>query len=450
MPPPLPRLFLSSTIYDLRDLRNAVQTALSKEGYKVLASEAGTIPIDSSKHSYAICIDAARQCDCLIAIIDGRFGGVMPDRKTSITQAEVEAALDNGRQILFFVRQGVWDAREIYKAYKKAGQPFLPTRLVEDERVFEVIDAIRKRRTGNWIFQFNLPDDLIKTVLFQLEGLEAPRNADLVAWQSKGEAAVETIRLKDMSTPTAKRYSAFLLLDRQHEKTVIHQLVAKVTEQLKTATYQRPGPMRELWAGQPAHVVWTYVGGGLEDIAHGNWLCRTLWVDPKVEEALSIHPLGGDEKVEGIEFIWNPDYEANRQFVNAHRASKGEVMGRVEELSEALLRFAALATDRFTKFNQSGMSEAEFAAVLQAHCDEVRDLYLSCSDVPFGPVDTNEVVDLCGLLGGSVDEMFDSYSIRSMKEENAISRRVRFEVGLSTLQKDLKRWEVALEKVHHG
>jgi hypothetical protein len=76
--------------------------------------------------------------------------------------------------------------------------------------------------------------------------------------------------------------------------------------------------------------------------------------------------------------------------------------------------------------------------------------YQSCSDFPFGPADTNEVVDLCGLLGCSVDEMFDSYSTHATKKTTAMSRRVRFEAALSTLQKDLKRWEVEMGKVHHG
>jgi WD40 repeat protein len=144
---------------------------LSDQGYAVLASEVGNIPIDSSKHSYDVCLDAARTCDCLIAIIDSRFGGVMPDGRTSITQAEVQAALDHGKQVFVFVRQAVWDGKEVYSAYKKAGQPFRPTKIVHDERIFELIDAIRRRAKANWIFQFNLPDDLIATALFQLQAM---------------------------------------------------------------------------------------------------------------------------------------------------------------------------------------------------------------------------------------------------------------------------------------
>jgi hypothetical protein len=450
MPSPLPKVFLSSTIYDLRDLRDAVQTALRKDGYTVLASEDGSIPVDSNKHSYEVCLDAARNCDCLVAVIDGRFGGTMPDGKTSITQAEVVTALGKGRQVYVFVRKEVWDAKEVYNAHAKAGHPFVASKIVDDERVFHVIDAIRKRATGNWVFQFNKPSDLIATVIFQLQSYQASQKTASLPLQLKDSAGFETVRIKDMSNSTAKRYSAFLIIGQEVERATIHQLVAKATEQLKAESYQRPGPMKELWADKPAHVIWTYVGRSMEDIDQGNWVCRSLWVDPKVEQTLSIHPLGGDEKINGIEFIWNSHYDAHKKFVSEHRASKGEVMGRIEELANALIGYGVIAREVFAAFSRKEITESEMAGKFQMHSEEVRELYLSCSDVPFGPPDCNEVADLCGLLGGSVDELFDAYSVRWIKERTEVQRRVRFETALSTLQRDLKKWEVAWEKVHHG
>jgi Domain of unknown function (DUF4062) len=165
------KVFISSTIFDLKDLRDSLQQWLRGKGYTVLASEAGTIPIDSSKHSYDVCLEAARTCDCLVAVIDGRFGGLMPDGETSITLAEIHQALAYGRRVWVFVRQSVWDAKEVYKAYTAAGAPFKPSKIVPDERVFLLIDDIRGRPTGNWLLTFNLPTDLIDKLQVQLEAV---------------------------------------------------------------------------------------------------------------------------------------------------------------------------------------------------------------------------------------------------------------------------------------
>jgi Domain of unknown function (DUF4062) len=166
------KVFISSTIHDLKDLRDSLQQWLEGRGYTVLASEAGTIPVDSSKHSYAVCLEAARDCDCLVAIIDGRFGGVMRDgSKRSITLAEIQEAFDHGRRVWVFVRQSVWDAKEVYNRYTAAGVPFQPSNIVNDERVFHLIDDIRRRKTGNWLLTFNLPTDLIDKLQVQLEAV---------------------------------------------------------------------------------------------------------------------------------------------------------------------------------------------------------------------------------------------------------------------------------------
>jgi Domain of unknown function (DUF4062) len=164
------KVFISSTVHDLEDLRASLQVWLGGRGYPSLATQDGTIPVDSSKHSYAVCLDAARDCDCLVAIIGGRFGGVMDDgSEHSITLAEILEALKYGRRVWVFVRKDVWDAKNIYDKYKRAGVPFEKSDIVSDERVFQLIDEIRRRRTGNWLFTFQKAPDLIETLRVQLD-----------------------------------------------------------------------------------------------------------------------------------------------------------------------------------------------------------------------------------------------------------------------------------------
>lgn len=134
----------------------------------MLLSEQGTIPVDSSKHSYDLCRAAARSCDYLIAIIDGRFGGLVPSSGKSITLEEIEAAFDCGKKVFTFVRQSVWDAKEVLRPYLKANIKFRPSKIIDDVQVFGVIDAIRRRTTGNWIFTFNEPPDILEEIARQI------------------------------------------------------------------------------------------------------------------------------------------------------------------------------------------------------------------------------------------------------------------------------------------
>lgn len=177
---PYAKCFISSTIHDLSDLRSFLSFELSSYGFEMLLSEQGTIPVDSSKHSYDLCLAAAKSCDYLIAIIDGRFGGLVPTSGKSITLEEIETAFASGKKVFTFVRQSVWDAKEVLRPYLKDKVKFRPSKIIEDIRVFDVIDAIRKRTTGNWIFTFNEPPDILAEIARQVGfTLRAATNPDV-------------------------------------------------------------------------------------------------------------------------------------------------------------------------------------------------------------------------------------------------------------------------------
>lgn len=171
-------VFVSSTIHDLQHLREGIQAFLERHGCRVLMSEKGTIPVDSTKHSYTACLDAAKECEVLIGVIGRRFGGAIPDSTKSITQSEIEMALDHGKgRVLVFVDKSVWDAREILKPYL-AIDDFRPSKIVDDKRVFDVIEAIHRRKKGNWIFTYRDYNEICQILRRQLEFPEETRKPD--------------------------------------------------------------------------------------------------------------------------------------------------------------------------------------------------------------------------------------------------------------------------------
>lgn len=165
------KIFLSSTILDLRDLRDALVNWLTADGHQIIASEKGTLRIEPGKHSYEQCLKAAAECDYLVAVIDGRFGGEYPQKGSnqSITEAEIEIAITQGKKTLVFVRQSIWDSMTTQQVWVKSGEAYRPVKnIIEDVRVFGMIDRLKKRPRDNWIFTFNYPTDLIETIRAQI------------------------------------------------------------------------------------------------------------------------------------------------------------------------------------------------------------------------------------------------------------------------------------------
>ena len=111
-----PTFFISSTIYDFRDVRSALKFFLEEQGCKVLASEFNDFQKDLDVHSYEACLRTIHSADYFVLLIGGRVGGWYDKpNKVSITQREYREAYKlqtaGKLKLLNLVRADVWQAR---------------------------------------------------------------------------------------------------------------------------------------------------------------------------------------------------------------------------------------------------------------------------------------------------------------------------------------------------
>jgi len=223
-----PTFFLSSTIYDFRDLRSAIKHSLEARGCRVLASEFNDFGVDPDSHSYEACLKNIEAADYFVLLIGTRVGGWYnkPDR-VSITQQEYREAYrrhkEAGLRIVSFVRSEVWQVREDRKELEKfikeqelpddlrrmiAKYPgkfaedseFVSNFLTEVGRNFETASAVTKgtpKPTGNWIYPFSTfkdIDDVLQPLTFT--GLTADEAAYRKALQYELVEVLRRLLLK--------------------------------------------------------------------------------------------------------------------------------------------------------------------------------------------------------------------------------------------------------------
>lgn len=143
-----PSFFLSSTIYDFRDLRSSIKFFLEELGYLVLASEFNDFPKPLNEHSYAACLETLKKADYFILLIGNRVGGwYNQEEHISITRQEYRDAYKLHRQgklkIITFVRRDVWQYREQRKDLSK----FLKQSSSTEKEVAEILNSESKFAT---------------------------------------------------------------------------------------------------------------------------------------------------------------------------------------------------------------------------------------------------------------------------------------------------------------
>ena len=114
-----PRVFVSSTYYDLKHIRASLENFIDEMGYEAILSEKGDIafspdiPLDES------CYREVGAADIVVLIIGGRYGtqrsedrrSLEPsffDRYESITKSEYRTARDRDIPIYVFIETAVY------------------------------------------------------------------------------------------------------------------------------------------------------------------------------------------------------------------------------------------------------------------------------------------------------------------------------------------------------
>ena len=183
------RIFLCSTSFDLEDLR-ALAVDRFGDKHEFIHFEDAAFPSRRGLHSHDQCIQAVKQADVVVCIIDRRYGGhyrgtnsaafpeqsvkfkatVGTEEKTveakiaakdlSISWCELLTAFQEQKYVITFARKRTLDE----KATRRENQgvaDFKPAH-VDDVRVFDLLDWITKQPKDNWIIPFDNAVDFLK------------------------------------------------------------------------------------------------------------------------------------------------------------------------------------------------------------------------------------------------------------------------------------------------
>ncbi|HWZ22787.1 MAG TPA: DUF4062 domain-containing protein [Cytophagaceae bacterium] len=191
-------IFLSSTCYDLTDLRAEVEKFLASKGHTILLSDRHNFPVDTGIHRHDVCIDNVAKCDLFVLVLDNRYGAnYYKDSTISITWAELREAVKTNRQAIAFVRKTVFNERQTCRHNQKMGNPFAPF-YVDNIKTFDIIDEIQKH-SGIWMQPFEDSTNVKET----LENIYATKHSPLNPIEPKLEISSSEISLTALSGSTA-------------------------------------------------------------------------------------------------------------------------------------------------------------------------------------------------------------------------------------------------------
>ncbi len=157
----VPNIMISSTFYDLRQVRKDLSEFLISElGYRPLLSEHNSFPIDPDMSTVDNCRRRVEEeADVLVLVVGGRYGSVDLDSDTSVTNLEYLTARAKGIPTYAFVEKRVLAVLSSWQDNRDADF----TSVVDTSRVFEFIDQIRNKDKV-WTHEFESAQDITATL----------------------------------------------------------------------------------------------------------------------------------------------------------------------------------------------------------------------------------------------------------------------------------------------
>lgn len=172
-----PRVFVSSTCFDLVEARDAIASFCEGFGFDAVLSDRGDVFYHPDIHTHEACVYEVQNCHLLVLIIGGRFGGnYISNKSKSITNAEYAAARSKNIPVFCFVKQDVLDNHNLWQQNKKqefSSQIIYPSIDKQEHAgdIFRFIDEVRHSSVNNGLFGFRLAREIEGLLRKQIAGM---------------------------------------------------------------------------------------------------------------------------------------------------------------------------------------------------------------------------------------------------------------------------------------
>ena len=168
-----PRVFISSTFYDLRQIRVELDKFIEGLGYEPVRNEEGDIPYGKDEALQAYCYKEIANIDVLVSIIGSRYGsaGIIKEKEQeySVSQLELKTALKEDKQVFVFIDKNVFTEYETYILNKNNENVIY--KYVDNVNIYKFIEEIKALPHNNNIKGFETAEDITSYLREQFAGL---------------------------------------------------------------------------------------------------------------------------------------------------------------------------------------------------------------------------------------------------------------------------------------
>jgi len=209
-----PRVFISSTYYDLKYVRSSLELFTESLGFEPVLSEKGGVAYAPDRALDESCYREVHNADIYVLIIGGRYGSEASstrtprareffDRYESVTKLEYKAAVDKDLPIYVLIEKAVYAEYHTYQKNRDAEN--VSYAHVDSVNVYRFIDEILAQPKNNPVQPFDKYSEIEDWLRTQWAGLFRELMLRMSGQQQIATLAVQVAELAEVNK-TLRRY----------------------------------------------------------------------------------------------------------------------------------------------------------------------------------------------------------------------------------------------------
>jgi hypothetical protein len=165
----VPRVFVSSTYYDLKPYRSNIENFITGLGYEPIMHERSGVAYTQTQPLEADCYRELETCEIVVCIIGNHFGSKASESDLSVTMEELKTAIRNRKKIYVFVSNDVYIENKTYKLNKDNGN--FKSAYTDNVKIHEFIAELLDSTKIHVIMPFDTTEQIIGVLKGQFAGL---------------------------------------------------------------------------------------------------------------------------------------------------------------------------------------------------------------------------------------------------------------------------------------
>ncbi|HEY0017681.1 MAG TPA: DUF4062 domain-containing protein [Longimicrobium sp.] len=215
-----PRVFVSSTYYDLRYVRSSLELFIGSLGFDAVLSETGGVAYAPDRALDESCYREVQNCDLYVLIVGGRYGSEISSSRTettreffdhyeSVTRTEYRAALEKDIPVYILIERAVYAEYHTFQRNRDNGN--IKYAHVDSINVFHFLDELLNQPRNNPVQSFDRYAEIEAWLREQWAGLFQELLYRMSGQQQLRSLAAQVSELSEVNK-TLRRYLEEMLV----------------------------------------------------------------------------------------------------------------------------------------------------------------------------------------------------------------------------------------------